>query len=134
MNRSKDRLHSAAAVVDEQALIAVSVLEKSRHLFGNVDLVPFKIAITHQALSTADSISFRLETLRLQVEVAKRLVRQVFWRARTHVLKPADFGRWIDMIQRGHGAAKTVGAKKLFGIESAVRFSELNVVLFGKAA
>jgi hypothetical protein len=64
--------------------------------------------------------------------VSKWLVIEVLGSARTEVLPSANLGGLVDVIERRHDATKAVSAKQLFGVETSIGFSELDMVLFRK--
>ena len=70
VDRSEERFHMAAAIVDEEALISIGVLEVGRHLLGHKHLIPLKVAVAHKALSSAYRVAFWCQSFGLQVDVA----------------------------------------------------------------
>ena len=134
MNCAEESLHVTVAIVDEEALVAVGVLEVGRHLLADENLVPFKVAIAHEALSTTDRIALGLKTLRFEVTVAEWFFFEILGSTGPHVFPTGDLGGEVDVIQRRHCAAEAVRAEKLLGVKPTVGLSELNVVLFGQVS
>ena len=115
--------------MDEDALVAHTVLVVVVHRLGGCAEAHFAIGVAEQYHSPSDRIAFRLHRHRLEMPHPHRVGLDVLGLRRIERLPTGDLRRRMDVVQRGGGPNESLCAKDLLGIQRTVGATKLNVPL-----
>ena len=122
------RLQAAAALVDENDLIGIGILEEViRHTLARRRQDDLAIIIDQHRLSALEVIVFRLDAKAFQAAVLELFILNYFGNHRKGVADLNDLGGRVAMVEQGGEVAKAFGREELLVVELATRLSELGV-------
>ena len=127
-------LDRAGADVDEDALVALAVLEVVAHLlFGDAG-GHLNVGVAEEHDAARDGVAFGLHRRRLEMTHAHGVDFDVLGLGGVHRLPSRNLCRGMDVVERAGRADETFSAEDFFGVERAVRPAELGVALPGEFA
>ena len=129
VQRAERAVHRARAVMDEDALVAHTVLVVVVHRLGGCTEAHLAIGVAEQHHSPSDRITFRLHRHRLEMPHPHRVGLDIFGLRRIEHLPAGDLRRRMDVVQRGGRADESLRAKDLLGIQRPVGATKLDVPL-----
>ncbi len=113
--------------VDEDALVALPVLEVVVHLLVGLADGHFDIAVPEEDYAAFDGITAAFGFLGHHMVHAHRVDVHILLFGGVQRFPSGDLGRWMDVVHDAAGSDEAFGAEEFFGVEGAVWTTELGV-------